>query len=131
MFPVTVFVNVTVLLESLVLKSILIPLLPHAAPSLFIVTVALFAVQFAFKVTVASLVGVKFLKYCDVTFVLALFQLVFTLLVDVPYNAVVVSNPLVAVHPANVYPLLVGLLIVTTASYVAVSGAFVPFVPLS
>ena len=77
------------------------------------------------NVTVALSVSVKFLK--NVFFV------------NVPVHAVLgfAAVPVsafeptpIAVHPVNVYPLLVGLLISTSASYVPLVGAFVPAVPL-
>ena len=37
--------------------------------------------------------------------------------------------PLLPVHPANVYPVFVGLLICTAVLYVPLVGAFVPAVP--
>ena len=84
-------------------------------------------VQFAVSVTVAPFVGVKFLKYSLVTLVVP-FHAVLTALELEPYFAVLVSNP-VAVHPANVYPSFVGLLICTFEAYVPLVGAFAPAVP--
>ena len=99
------------------------------------------AVQLAVIATVALLSDLKFRKYCAVTFVEPFDQAVVTLVLAVPYLAILVFK-LVAVHPANVWvlltappilapvpftepdtvTLLVGLLIVNIASYVPLVG---------
>ena len=107
---------------------ICIPLALYASPFLSSVIVTSFLVHVAVNVTVAPAVGVKFLKY--VFFVAVPLQAVVGLFV-VPVLAVEVFNPAVVldVHPANVYPLLVGLLICTAVSYVPLVGAFATFPP--
>ena len=94
-------------------------------PLALYVNVAVFSVQFATIVTVPPFVSVKFLKYVLVTFVVPFHVVVGV--ADVPCFALL---PTVAVHPANVYPVLVGLLIITSWLYVPLVGAFVPAVPL-
>ena len=82
---------------------------PHVYP--VFVIVGRFAVpdQFATNATLPSFVDVRFLKYvvAPPTFVLADDHAVVTLPDAVPYFAVVVFNPLDAVHPAKVCALLV------------------------
>ena len=87
----------------------------------------MFAVHVAVNFTVPLFVSVKFLKY--------------VFFVAVPVHAVLgfaavpvfafSPNPSAVLdfHPANVYPVLVGLLICISVSYVPLVGLFVPFVP--
>ena len=89
----------------------------------------MFAVHVAVNFTVPPFVSVKFLKY---VFVVALPVHAVLGFAAVPVFAFP-PNPSVVldVHPANVYPLLVGLLICTSVLYVPLVGAFVPAVPLA
>ena len=85
------------------------------------VTVEDTAVQLAVNVTLAPLVADKFKYHSAVGLVLVLLHEVVQAVELEPYFAVLVSK-LLAVQPANVYPVLVGLLICTADPYVPIVG---------
>ena len=66
------------------------------------------------------LLNAKLLNHVAFVGVLAFDHVVVTALDELPYLALVVSRPLFAVHPANVYPAQLGFAIVNACPYVCV-----------